>query len=164
MDGTVRVVKPKNYTKSKPHSEFPIITIGPNEEYGSIMLSQQRLVMKPGSNFANVQTRVAHFVGEVGLLQQIVESYDLKEGDDFSEKVRDVELIVVESHEPAYEGQDPKINPNTGEVLTSGGKEIYRTTVIADKADKRADKLLDLDQEPVSQKATQKANTEFASQ
>lgn len=31
-----------------------------------------------------------------------------------------------EQLEPFYDGQDPKMNPSTGEILTVDGKEIYR--------------------------------------
>lgn len=164
MKNEVKVVKPKNYPNSKPHSEYPIITIGRNEEYGSIMLRQEKLVIAPGTNIMNIQPRTAQFAGRIENLEKMVQEYGLKEGDNFSKKVTDVELIVEESHEPFYEGQEPKINPSTGEVVTSDGQEVYRQTFIKPKSEEANDKLLTIDREPVKQTQATEANTEFAQQ
>jgi len=163
MKGEVKIVTPKNYVNSKPHEKHPIITIGRNEEFGSIMLRQEKLVLSPGSNIVNVQPRVAHFAGRVEELEQIVEAYNLKEGDNFN-KVFPVDLVVEEKTEPFYDGQEPKINPSTGEIVTSGGQEVYRYTFVSRKEEQRADKLLQTDSAdvPAAKEETAQANTEFA--
>lgn len=38
-------------------------------------------------------------------------------------------LQVQESFDPFYEGQSPKINPSSGEIIEKDGKEIFRNTV-----------------------------------
>jgi len=38
------------------------------------------------------------------------------------------QIQVQESFEPFWEGQDPKINPSSGEVILKEGKEVYRQT------------------------------------
>ena len=35
-------------------------------------------------------------------------------------------ITIRESHEKAHDGQEPKINPSSGEVLQKDGKPIYR--------------------------------------
>lgn len=47
----------------------------------------------------------------------------------------DVEIQILENHvrNPYAESQQPKINPNTSEVLTKNGKAIYRHTSIVPK-------------------------------
>ena len=41
-------------------------------------------------------------------------------------------LQVSESLSPSYEGQDPKRNPSTGEIMKKNGQNIYRTTVLVE--------------------------------
>ena len=43
---------------------------------------------------------------------------------------REVNLQIVESTTPAYATQQPKINPQTNEVLLFNGKEIYRNVFV----------------------------------
>ncbi len=164
MRNEVKIVKPKNYTNSKPHPEYPIIIVGRNEEFGSIMLRQEKLVLAPGSNIVNIQPRVAHFAGRIEVLERIVKDLKLQEGDNFSKKVFPVDLIVEESTEPFYDGQEPKINPSSGEIVTSGGKEVYRYTRVSKEEDHKTDILLRTDSEEVSEKTeeTARVNTEFA--
>lgn len=38
-------------------------------------------------------------------------------------------LQVQEANQPFREGQDPKINPSTGEVVEKNGEPVYRNTV-----------------------------------
>ena len=58
-----------------------------------------------------------------------IERWNLQVGDDFAAKVGSACKIVVEERvEPFYVGQKPKMNPTTGEILTKGGREIYRNS------------------------------------
>lgn len=162
MKGQVIVTKPQNYTTGEPHPKYDIITIsGKNKEFGSIMLRQEKLVLSPGSNIANIQARVAHFAGTLENLESIVENFNLKEGDNFN-KIMPVDLVVEEQTEPFYDGQDPKINPSTGEIVTHNGQEVYRSTFIAQKGEERTDQLLRTD--PSEETVGQKAQTEFSRQ
>jgi hypothetical protein len=38
-------------------------------------------------------------------------------------------IVIKETTEPAYDGQKPKINPSTQEVIKHGGKPIYRNSM-----------------------------------
>ena len=60
-----------------------------------------------------------------------IDAWDLKVGDDFTMKTGiPCKIVVKESTTPFYEGQNPKMNPSTGEILTKDGMEIYRNSVL----------------------------------
>lgn len=56
-----------------------------------------------------------------------IAEHGLEEGDDLSEKTGvEWTIQVKESTEPFYDGQNPKIDPSTDEVLLKDGEAIYR--------------------------------------
>ena len=67
----------------------------------------------------------------INLPSELAESLDLKDGDDINAKLKGhglnaMEIIRKESITPAYEGQKPKVNPSTNEVVKdSAGNPIY---------------------------------------
>lgn len=103
-----------------------LIGVNPNKpEYGSIQLKTQSFSF---GGFA-APSKIVHFLaGTVEDLKSIITEYNLKAGDDFSMKVQPSRLIVKESTTPFYEGQKCKINPTTGEEVTSNGNPVYRET------------------------------------
>lgn len=159
----VIISKPQNYTNSSEHPQHPIITVnGNNPEYGFIMLRSESLELNQG--WLRTAVRVGRIQNRVEELVKLVEQFDLKEGDNFSQKVMDTKLIVKEQNEPFYDGQEPKINPTTGEVVTHGGKEVYRNTIAVPEGSTEVDTLLVSDKVPVEAQATMAPNTEFAAQ
>lgn len=53
-------------------------------------------------------------------------------------------ILVQESTEPFWTGQNPKINPETKAIITSGGVPVYRNTVFTEDIT-AVDKLLTVD-------------------
>jgi len=95
-----------------------IITPNPNKpEYGSVRVDQEVKTFTNG--FLNRTNRVA-FIG--GRLEDLNEM-GFKDGQKLPGKI-----VVKEQLEPFYEGQGPKINPETDEVLTQDDHPIYRNT------------------------------------
>ena len=84
-------------------------------EYGYIRLEQTKATFANG--FLNRQKLSALIAGRL----EDLESMGFEEGQELPGK-----LVVEETITPGYEGQDPKINPETGEVLEKDGKPIYR--------------------------------------
>jgi len=112
-----------------------IVSINPNKkEFGSIRLATTSYDMSTG--FLNKQRRVHYLAGKVEELEGLAYAFEFKIGDDYSAKFPS-RIIVEESTTPFYEGQSPKINPSSGEVVTVNGSEVYRQTrlVNADSAD-----------------------------
>jgi len=109
-------------------------------EYGSIMLEEVAFVNSDG--FMNKQRRVAFLRGEVETLKEYVSSANLKVG-----SVVPGKIYVVEKTTPFYEGQEPKINPKTNEIITSEGALIYRNSFLGRENDVdvllKADKAVD---------------------
>ena len=68
-------------------------------------------------------------------------------------------IKIVESHTPFYEGQEPKINPTTGEIVLSGGQPVYRRGMLTTNLSE-GDTLLVSDKTTVN--ATVQPNTDFA--
>lgn len=67
-----------------------------------------------------------HQVSKRGAL--IMGSPDVLRENYFEGKTLPGKIVVKETLEPRYDGQSPKINPSTGEVLTKNGMPIYRNT------------------------------------
>lgn len=67
-------------------------------------------------NYLGMQHRVAFLRGE----NKDMERYNLKAGQVFPGTI-----YSVESFEPQFEGQKPKINPKTGEAVLTEGRPTY---------------------------------------
>ena len=92
-----------------------VITISEkNPEFGTIRLDAEQNVFSDG--FFNVQKRTAFVRGRLVDL----ESLNLKDG-----QVLAGQIVRKESFEPFYEGQTPKINPTTNEVVLTDGRPTY---------------------------------------
>jgi hypothetical protein len=84
-------------------------------EYGYIRVESTQTSMENG--FISSKKASALIRGKVEELKAL----GLKEGQSLSGKI-----IHKESTTPSYDGQSPKINPSTGEIMTSGGSPIFR--------------------------------------
>lgn len=87
-----------------------------NPEYGKIRLDQEVRVFNNG--FMSIQKRTAFVAAKI----EDLESLKLKVGSIMRGKI-----IKIESFSPQYEGHTPKINPTTGEVVLTNGRETYLT-------------------------------------
>jgi len=115
-------------SKSVTTESNGIIGVNPKKpEFGSIQLAT---TTRSFGGFMN-KSRTVHFLsGRVEELKELVDEFSLSVGDDFSKKVQPSRLIVKESVTPFYDGQDAKINPTSGEVVTFQGEDIYRETAL----------------------------------
>ena len=161
----VIVAKPENYTNSTQHTTYPVIGINNgNPDYGYILLRSDVTTIAGG--FLQTQKRVGRFSGRVEELEKFVAATNLKEGMDFNAVTgMNARLIIQEANEPFYPGQDCKRYPDNsdyaGQPVLSGGKEVYRQTIIAMGNDGQTDTLLATDSKE-SVPAQMAPNTEFA--
>ena len=63
-------------------------------------------------------------------------------------------IVVRETLTPRYDGQSPKINPATGEILTKDGEPIYRNTMFTPSMNDQ-DELIEHDREEVAVSSAQ---------
>lgn len=77
---------------------------------GSIMLTQEQSMLNGG--FLNVNRRVCFLSGTIESLQSIIDRNKLKHGSELPGKV-----VVYESLQPFFDGQQPKMNPTTKAVI-----------------------------------------------
>ena len=129
-----------------------------NPESAAIMLRADTMSAND-QGFLQTEKRVGLFKGNTEDIQKLASG--LKPGDNFSEKVFPVRLVIKETFEPAYEGHQPKINPSTKETVTSGGAPVYRQTFVVAEASAEHDVFLATDREPVTAKVAE-VETEFA--
>lgn len=85
-----------------------------NVEWGSIRVDSKSTSMENG--ILNISNRSAFIRGKI----KDLESLDLKEGQKLTGLIQ-----KQESFQPFYEGQDPKINPTTEEIVLKDGRETY---------------------------------------
>lgn len=115
---------------SKPEGATSILMVSQNNaEQAAIMLRQDTIGVN-SQGFLTEEKRVAWFKGETVKLQKLINTLNLKEGDNFSEKVTPVKLVIKESTTQFYNGQNPKVNPKSGDIITSNGVPVYRQTFV----------------------------------
>jgi hypothetical protein len=132
-------------TLANGHKDIVMISKN-NPESAAIMLRADTISAND-QGFLQTEKRVGLFKGKTEDIQKLAAG--LKPGDDFSQKVFPVRLVIVETDAPAYDGHLPKINPSTKEVVTSGGADVYRQTFVVAEASPLHDDFLPTDREPV---------------
>lgn len=85
-----------------------------NPEWGTIRVDSENKSFEGG--ILNVSKRSAFIRGKMSDLQAL----GLRDGQTLPGKIQ-----KQESFEPFYEGQNPKINPTTGDVVLKNGRETY---------------------------------------
>ena len=67
-------------------------------------------------------------------------------------KELNVDIVYIDTLEPSYNGQEPKINPTTKETVTSNGQDVYLSTelLVAGTPDSRLPYDLDASEEAVA--------------
>lgn len=109
----------KIIVKANPNTNLIITPSTKSPEWGTIRLECTALEATNG--MLNSRKRVAFLRAKI----EDLESLALKDNMVFPLQGR---IVVKESTTPFYDGQAPKINPSTGEILNSGGAPIYRIT------------------------------------
>jgi hypothetical protein len=92
-----------------------VITQNPNKpEFGSIRLDYKTATLSGG--FSSIGNRSAFIHGRM----EDLEAFGLKAGQELVGKI-----IKKESSAPFYDGQQPKINPQTNEQVLTNGRPTY---------------------------------------
>jgi hypothetical protein len=104
------------------------------KEGRSIVMVGETTVRNIGGAYVSSSRRTI-----INLPNELATALSLKDGDDFNGKLKaqglhEVEIIRQESTTPYYEGQEPKINPTTKEVIKDGaGNPVYMQDKAFDK-------------------------------
>jgi len=109
-----------------------LVRAGKNPEYCSVKV--QSSVLENDEGFWNMRTRIATIRLQVSLAKSLVEKCLLKNGKELPIQGK---IIIRESFEPFYEGQQVKINPSTGEVILYMNRPIYRQSIFTSNMDER---------------------------
>ena len=99
---------------SHPKTGAVITVSSNNPEYGTIRLDEESVQFQ--NNFMNKTRRSVFIRGKVVDL----ESLGYKANQALAGKI-----IKRESFEPFYEGQEPKMNPTTGDIVLKDNKPVY---------------------------------------
>jgi hypothetical protein len=150
----VTLVDPKSNKVDASRIIDEIIVRNANKpEEGSIMFQESHISLNGG--YTNIQRRVHFQAGKIEDLKILCKEMKLKLG----VGVTGYKILVKESITPFFEGQDPKINPTTLEIMKSQGKDIYRKTVLASVNSTETDELLANDKVGVTEPAKVSASS-----
>ena len=129
----------------KPKDSDSIIQECKNPEFSTLLIGCD--TREVNNNFLSLVKRRGFFIGKTSDIEDMIKEYDLKEGSEFP---LDCKIIIQEQTTPFYEGQQPKVNPVTGEVITSNGEVVYRQSTVVDAKDNRDDIKLPSDSTSVN--------------
>ena len=129
-----------------------------NPDSAAIMLRSETQGIN-AQGFVQNEVRVGLVKGKTEDMRKI--AANLKAGDNFSEKVMPVKLVVKESLKPFYNDQEPKINPQTKEIVTHMGAPVYRQTIVVAEDSSETDVKLVTDSSAASVTTTA-TRTEYA--
>jgi len=121
-------------------------------EFGSLMLVTPN-VISIENGFMNKRNKVAFITGRVDDLKEVIKAYGLKEGSDYSVKFGAHKIVTIEKLEsqvPENQGFREKVNPQTGEVLTKNGEDIYWKTELVVENEYAMDEKIVHDKTPVT--------------
>lgn len=106
-----------NFVKIVAHPETgAIITPTRKEGWGTIRVDAESVSFSNG--IMNKRNRTAFIRGEIATLKQFAQR---------AGQVIPGKIVRTMSYEPFYEGQNPVVNPTTGEVSLNDGKEYYQS-------------------------------------
>ena len=128
-------LKLDNSVVAKNHPDTGlIITAGTkNPEWGSIRVESMAIVNN-GNGLVTIQKRVAFVRMRLDDAQMLIDAKLLADGKPLPIEGR---IIVQESLEPFYEGQEPKINPTTKEEVLFSGLPVFRQAIfVSDESSK----------------------------
>lgn len=130
-----------------PKDSKEIVIISKNNPYSAAIMLRSETQTVNDQGFIQTEVRVGLVKGKLDEIRKIAAG--LKAGDDYSAKVMPVKLVVKEALEPFYNGQQPKINPQTKETVTHLGAPVYRQTLVVSESSAEVDVKLATDREPV---------------
>lgn len=110
-----KFINNKVYVAVHPETGAVITPSTNKPEFGTIRLDSQCVVVSRGG-FLDIQKRSAFIRGRV----EILESLGLKD-----HQMMQGKIIREESFEPFWDGQEPKINPTTQEIVLLDDKPVY---------------------------------------
>lgn len=93
------------------------VAVNPTNNPEVFRIRVEQSVTTFNGGFASIQKRSALINGPKEVMDSLAK-----------QKVLSGKIIVQESTTPFWNGQDPKINPDTQEVMLSEGQPIYRNT------------------------------------
>jgi len=67
---------------------------------------------------------------------------------------QNMHICIEEDTEAFYEGQEPLVNPSSGEMITSGGMNVYRNTTVYPMSLQMVDEVLTRDTADVAVQAS----------
>lgn len=117
-------------------------------------------IVTDSNGFMKEQVRTDFVKINKTLAEKLVAAGKLKVGVPYANLIgQDCKIVVKESHNPFYPGQDHKINPTTKEAVTKDGKLIYSKGFLTTDLS-ISDELIQHDRTPVN--SAIKANSDFA--
>jgi hypothetical protein len=124
----------KVFAKVHPDSQLIINPSKTNPEWGTIRVESQTR-----TNDGNQEKRIAFTRMRMADAQVLIDAGLLMDG---KEVPMEGKIIIIESLVPFYDGQTPKIDPNTHSKVLYKGKHIYRQNIfVSDET--LQDKLID---------------------
>lgn len=98
-----------------------------------ILLIQQQNVRKADADNSAIAALQGWNSGRLlrsitNVKSSVATQLNIKVGEPITVKGNSLVLSLQRQTEPFYESQDPMLNPQSGEVLTSGGKPVYENT------------------------------------
>jgi len=130
-----------------------LVRINTNKpEFGSLMLISQSVSLSNG--FLNKRNIVGFVTGRIEDLKEVIKSYGLKEGSDYSVAVGPTKIVTLEVLESELTDADlgyrEKINPTSGEILSKDGDNIHWKTEVVAEGNDMSDRYIAHDREPVT--------------
>lgn len=128
-------------SKSEKTEANGVIGVNPNKpDFGSIMLRTTSWNNSDG--FLNKTSKVHFLAGKVEDLQELCSEFSLAVGSDYSVAIAPSRLVIEESTTPYFEGQQAKVNPETGEEITYNGMPVYRQVALIAASSSKVDRFV----------------------
>lgn len=105
---------------------------GKNPDYSTLQVRAEEMQKNLTSTLLDGQAFDKKRVAFHTVKNTVIEKYGLKEGDDLSAKLGMPMRIAVEENFTGGQGFQIKINPATKQELSSGGRQIWRKTYLAE--------------------------------
>ncbi len=107
----------------------------------SLMFESKEEANLFATGFVSEKKKVAFKTGQLETMRALVKTHKLEAG----AEMPGAKIIIRESTTPFYEGQNPKMNPTTEEVVTVNGQPVYREGVLLPSNDSETDSYVTAD-------------------
>lgn len=108
-------------------------------DFSSIMVVDDSVRLNGG--FIQKNNSPAFIFGKTEDIQKM----NLKDNMDISSVFGPQRIVIKEQTTPFFEGQNPKINPDSGAIIMHKGQPVYRTTELVSESSNVHDELLPAD-------------------